>query len=101
MNNMPKKEPKKGSLKSFLGLSFLMSPARYNSLISFAQTVSLRKTHPFAACKMPPSFQKRFGGGYNKTILHEVDNLKAGSEGKPAMARICRHFRGAAQQWPV
>jgi len=60
-----KRTKEKGSLKSFLGLTFYRLPTHYNSLpriLGVAQTVMLTYAFHFATSKMLIYFQKRFGG---------------------------------------
>jgi hypothetical protein len=60
-----KRTKEKGSLKSFLGLTFYRLPTQYNSSSAkwrTPQTVLLTYSQRFAANKMLLFFQKRFGG---------------------------------------
>ena len=60
-----KRTKEKGSLKSFLGLTFYRLPTHYNSLhriLGVAQTVMLTYALHLATSKMLIYFQKRFDG---------------------------------------
>jgi hypothetical protein len=65
-----KRTKEKGSLKSFLGLTFCCLPTQYNSpSLRSGQTVLLTGAIPFAANKMSIFFQKRFKGIFRLTAI--------------------------------
>jgi hypothetical protein len=54
-----KRTKEKGSLKSFLGLTFCRLPTQYNSLASLAQTVLLTEGHSLSNLQNVTLFPKK------------------------------------------
>jgi hypothetical protein len=96
------KRTKKGQPQIFFGV-VIFDVAPRDTTRSFHSLRQYRFDQPIPSrhVKCHPISKKDLVAVNNKTILHAEDNPKPESEGKPAMARTCRLFRGAAQQWPV